>query len=342
MPKMTIEEAIERVVGRKSLREAEARAVMEQIMSGAATPAQIAALLVALRMKGETGSELTGFAKVMRSRVVPVPTKRTGLMDTCGTGGDTFKTFNISTAAAFVAAGAGAVVSKHGNRAVTSRCGSADVLEALGVNLNLSAEACGQLLDEVGIVFLFAPAFHPAMKHAAGPRKEIRLRTVFNLLGPITNPAGAKRQLLGVYDPRLAGKMAKVLKRLGAERVAVVHGLIGMDEVSPLGPTLVATVDGRQIEERVYNLEEFGLKAVSPNEVGPGESAEENADILRRAISDLASPYAQAVLPSAAVALWVAGLAETFAEGVERARDSIRSGAAARKLDELVKRSQKL
>jgi anthranilate phosphoribosyltransferase len=342
MAVMTIEEAIEKVVGRRSLREAEARAVMEQIMSGAATPAQIAALLVALRMKGETGSELTGFAKVMRSRVVPVPTARAPLIDTCGTGGDTFKTFNISTAAAFVAAGAGAIVSKHGNRAVTSRCGSADVLEALGVNLNLSPEACGRLLDEIGIVFLFAPAFHPAMKYAAGPRKEIRLRTAFNLLGPITNPAGAKRQLLGVYEPRLVGRMATVLKRLGADRAAVVHGLIGMDEVSPVGPTLIATVDGRRIEERTYTLEEFGVEAVSVAQIGPGETVEESADILRRAISDPSSPYSQAVLPSAGVAIWVAGLANTFREGVDIARESVRSGAAAAKLEDLVRRSREL
>jgi len=315
---------------------------MTQVMAGEATPAQIAALLVALRMKGETGSELTGFAKVMRENVVPVKTNRPNLIDTCGTGGDTVKTFNISTAAAFVAAGAGAVVSKHGNRAVTSKCGSADVLEALGLSLSLGAEQCGRLLDEVGIAFLFAPNFHPAMKHAAAPRKEIRLRTVFNLLGPLTNPAGARRQVLGVFHPTLVGRLSGVLRRLGAERAVVVHGLAGMDEVSPVGPSRIALIDGKEVEERIIYPSGFGLPELSPASIIAGESAEANGDILREALEDPESPYSIAVVPSAALAIWVAGLSDDLKECADMARTSIRSGAAAAKLYSLIERSRAL
>lgn len=339
---MRIEEAIERLVNRRSLREAEARSVMSQVMAGEATPAQIAALLVALRMKGETGSELTGFAKVMRENVVPVKTTRRNVIDTCGTGGDTLKTFNISTAAAFVAAGAGATVGKHGNRAVTSKCGSADVLEALGVSLSLGAEACGTLMDEIGIAFLFAPNFHPAMKHAAGPRREIRLRTVFNLLGPLTNPAGARRQVLGVFHPTLVGRLAGVLRRLGAERAAVVHGLAGLDEVSPVGPTRIAFIDGKQVEERVVHPSDFDAPEVSPASIAASDTAEGNAALLREALTNPSSPYSQAVVPSAALALWVAGLSNDMKQCARIARESIESGAAVAKLEELIERSQTL
>lgn len=337
-----IEDAIERLVNRRSLREVEARSVMSQVMAGDATPAQTAALLVALRMKGETGSELTGFAKVMRENVVPVKTNRPNVIDTCGTGGDTLKTFNISTAAAFVAAGAGATVSKHGNRAVTSKCGSADVLEALGVSLSLGADACGTLLDEIGIAFLFAPNFHPAMKHAAGPRREIRLRTVFNLLGPLTNPAGVKRQVLGVFHPTLVGRLAGVLRRLGAERAAVVHGLAGLDEVSPAGPTRIAFIDGKQVEERVVHPSDFDLPEVNVASIAASDTAEGNAALLREALTNPASPYSQAVLPSAALALWVAGVSNDLKRCTEMARESIESGAAAGKLEALIRRSQAL
>lgn len=312
---------------------------MSQVMAGEATPAQIAALLVALRMKGETGSEITGFAKVMRQNVVPVKTSRNNVIDTCGTGGDTLKTFNISTAAAFVAAGAGATVSKHGNRAVTSKCGSADVLEALGVNLSLGAEPCGELLDEIGIAFLFAPNFHPAMKHAAAPRKEIRLRTVFNLLGPLTNPAGARRQVIGVFHSTLVGRLSGVLRRLGAERAAVVHGLAGLDEVSPVGPSRIAFLDGKDVEERVLHPSDFGAAEVSPSAIVASESPEGNAALLREAISNLASPYSQAVLPSAALAIWVSGISDDLRECAKHARRSIETGAAKAKLDTLIERS---
>lgn len=342
MANVRIEDAIERVVNRRSLREAEARSVMSQIMAGDTTPAQIAALLVALRMKGETGSELTGFAKVMRENVVPVKTRRENVIDTCGTGGDALKTFNISTAAAFVAAGAGATVSKHGNRAVTSKCGSADVLEALGVNLSLGAEPCGHLLDEIGIAFLFAPNFHPAMKHAAGPRKEIRLRTAFNLLGPLTNPAGARRQVLGVFHPTLVGRLSSVLRRLGAERAAVVHGLTGLDEVSPVGPSRIAFIDGKGVEERVLHPSDFGVEEVSLSSIVAGDSPEENATLLREALTNPASVYSQAVLPSAALAIWVAGISDDLKQCVEMARHSIQSGAAAEKLEALIERSRAL
>ena len=213
---------------------------MGRVMDGEATPAQIASLVTAMRMKGETVYEITGFARAMRARVTTVRPRAEGLLDTCGTGGDGLSTFNISTTAAFVVAGAGVPVAKHGNRAVSSKAGSADVLEALGVRIDLSPEDMARCIDEVGVGFLFAMSLHASMRHAGGPRREIAIRTVFNILGPLTNPAGAKRQLLGVYDPALAPVMAEVAGRLGAERVMVVHGHPGMDEVSASGPTTVA------------------------------------------------------------------------------------------------------
>src|SRR5687768_3814255 len=226
---MTIEEALSHVVSRRNLRENDAQTLMEAIMRGEATDAQIAGLLVALRMKGETSGEITGFARAMRANVVTVPHNRTNVVDTCGTGGDTLKTFNLSTAAAIVAASAGIPVAKHGNRAFTSKCGSADVLEALGVNLNLNADQNAKMIDDVGLAFMFAPNHHPAMKYAAGPRKEMRLRTVFNLLGPLTNPAGATRQSIGVFSPALVPKIASALRRLGCKRGVVAHGLLGLE-----------------------------------------------------------------------------------------------------------------
>lgn len=337
---MTIVEAIERVTNRKSLREVEAREVMNTIMDGEATPAQIAGFLVALRMKGETSSEIAGFARVMRERVVPVRCKHENLVDTCGTGGDKVKTFNLSTAAAIIASSAGAAVAKHGNRAVTSKCGSADVLEALGVNLNVSPEQAARMLDEIGLAFLFAPNYHPAMKHAAGPRKEMKLRTVFNLLGPLTNPAGANRQLIGVFSPALTVKIARVLRRLGCKRAVVAHGMIGIDEVSPIGATRMAIVEGGGIRESHVTPEELGIASPELSEISGCETVEENARKLRIAISEASSAECRAALPGAGVALWLAEVAADFRSGVGLARKAVESGEAERKLDELVAMSK--
>ncbi|HWP30366.1 MAG TPA: anthranilate phosphoribosyltransferase [Fimbriimonadales bacterium] len=336
---MTIVEAIERVANRKSLKESEAREVMAQVMDGEATPSQIAALLVALRMKGETETEMVGFAREMRARVLPVKTKHSIIVDTCGTGGDCVKTFNLSTAAAIVASAAGAVIAKHGNRAVTSRCGSADVLEFLGVNLNLGPYEAGKLLDEIGLAFLFAPNYHPAMKHAATPRKEMKLRTVFNLLGPLTNPAGADRQLIGVFSPALVPKLGNVLKRLGAKRAVVAHGKIGIDEVSPIGSTCMVIYDGNRISDREMAATDFGIEPPSLAEIAAVESVEGNALKLRRALTDVHSPEARAVLPGAGVALWLAEKAESFSEGVKIASKAIESGKAHEKLERLIRYS---
>src|SRR5688572_4864009 len=336
---MTIEEALSRVVSRRNLSEHEAQASMESIMRGEATDAQIAGFLVAFRMKGETSTEITGFARAMRANVLTVPHSRSNVVDTCGTGGDTLKTFNLSTAAAIVAAAAGVPIAKHGNRAFTSKCGSADVLEALGVNLNLNADQNAKMIDEVGLAFMFAPNHHPAMKHAARPRKEMRLRTVFNLIGPLTNPAGATRQSIGVFAPALVPKMASALKRLGCKRGVVAHGLLGLDEIAPIGATRIAIIDGKQVSEKVMQAEEFGIEPPKISEIACDSGVEQAAEMLQEAIADPESPEARAVLPSAGVAIWLGGGAPTIVAGVEMARACIASGAATAKLAEFVARS---
>jgi len=337
---MTIEEALVHVVARRNLGEAESGQLMEMVMNGDTTAAQIAGLLVALRMKGETASEITGFARAMRSQVVPVQHNRDNVVDTCGTGGDTLKTFNLSTAAAVVAAAAGVAVAKHGNRAFTSTCGSADVLEALGVNLSMTAEQSGRLLDDVGLAFMFAPNHHPAMKHAAGPRREMKLRTVFNLIGPLTNPAGADRQLIGVYAPALVPKLASAVRRLGCRRGVVAHGMLGLDEVSPIGATKMAFIEGRRVTERVMQAKDFGIKPPKISEIVCTGGIDEAVARFRAAIFDPESPEARAVLPSAGVAIWLGDGAESIREGVALAREAIAEGAAARKLKEFVRRSE--
>jgi anthranilate phosphoribosyltransferase len=288
-------------------------------------------------MKGETVDEITGFARVMRARAVHVPATRQPLLDTCGTGGDVCKTFNISTAAAFVAAAGGAHVAKHGNRSVTSKCGSADVLEALGVRLDMTPEAVGACIDTVGIGFLFARAHHPAMKHAAGPRAELGIRTVFNALGPLTNPAGATRQVIGVYDGSLCELLARVLANLGAEHVLVVHGRAGLDEIATFGETTVA--EYRNGCHRTYTLTAaaLGLSEASPADVVPGADAAESAALLRGVLSGKdRGPRRDIVLANAAAALVAAGLCDTLPEGVARAGEVIDAGAALSKLDALV------
>ncbi len=314
----------------------QAKDAMGLIMDGAATPAQIAGFLVALRMKEETADEIAGFALAMRSRVTPVHSSRPNLVDTCGTGGDLFKTFNISTAAAFIAAGAGAAIAKHGNRAMSSACGSADVLEALGAKIDLTPEQAGRALDEVGIAFLFAPTHHPAMRHAGPVRKELRLRTVFNILGPLCNPADTKRQVIGVYDVTLVPLVAAALAKLGCERGIVVHGEPEIDEVSAFGSTSYAMVEGTHVRLGLSTYHELGLEHVAPESVAAGDDPAANAVMLRSAVSDPGSPFCHAALGTAGAALWAAG-EKDIQTGVEIARQSVASGAAKAKLEEYIR-----
>lgn len=337
-----IREAIKKVVEGHDLTEAEATAAMQEIMDGEATPSQIAGLITALHIKGETVDEVTGFARVMREKSVKIPTKREFLIDTCGTGGDRLNTFNISTCAAFVVAGAGVAVAKHGNRAMSSKCGSADVLEALGVNIALSPEQVGRCVDEVGIGFMFAPAHHPSMKHAAAPRKEIGIRTVFNILGPLTNPADAKRQLIGVFDAHLTELMAGVLKRLGSDRAIVAHGLDGIDELSTLGKTKITELQDGEIKTYEISPEEVGLKTVQPEDLAGGEDPAENAHILEEVLNGKQCPALDIVVLNAGAALKVAGKAYSFQEGIALAAVSIDGGKALAALNGLRKLSQEL
>lgn len=324
-----------------SLTEEQAAEVMGIVMDGEATPAQIASLVTALRMKGENVDEITGFARAMRQRAAAVHPRAAGLLDTCGTGGDGLHTFNISTTTAFVVAGAGVPVAKHGNRAVSSRSGSADVLEALGVRLDIAPEDMARCIDEVGVGFLFAQSLHASMRHAGAPRREIAIRTVFNILGPLTNPAGATRQLLGVYDPALAPVLAEVAGRLGSERVMVVHGHPGMDEVSASGPTTVAEyVDGGV---RTYEIDpaSVGIPLVSPRAVEGGDAAR-NARIVRDVLRGTHGAPRDTTLMNAAAALLAAGRAVDLAHGVELARTSIDEGRALAALDALIALSGRL
>ena len=330
-----LQNALQKLIERRHLTEDEAVEMMTHIMDGDATPSQIAGLLTALRMKGEIVDEITGFARVMRARSIHVPTTRRPLVDTCGTGGDLCKTFNISTAAAFVVAASGVAVAKHGNRSVTSKCGSADVLEALGVRLDLSPQGVGQCIDEVGIGFLFARAHHPAMKHAAAPRAELGIRTVFNALGPLTNPAGARRQLIGVYDADLCPLLARVLGNLGSEHVLVVHGLDGLDEISTVGETLISELKNGCVSTYTLTPEALGLSTAAPSEVAAGSDARENAALLLAVLDGERGPRRDIVLANAAAALLVAGVADTLPDGVARAADLIDSGAARAKVEAL-------
>jgi anthranilate phosphoribosyltransferase len=329
-----IREAIAALVDGRSLTEAEAAAVMEEIMSGEATPAQFGAFVTGLRLKGETVDEIAGMARVMREKARRVHVEGV-LLDTCGTGGDARGTFNVSTAAAFVAAGAGARVAKHGNRAMTSRCGSADVLEALGARIDLSPEQVKACLEETGVGFMFAPSFHPAMKFAAGPRREIGVRTVFNILGPLTNPAGATCQVLGVADPSLAEMMAQVLARLGSRHALVVHGCDGLDEMSVCGPTLVCELVEGCLRQYEVTPQEVGL-AVSETASLVGGTPEENAVALREVLAGRPGPQRDIVLLNAAAGLVAFGKASTLSEGVALAAEAIDSGAARERLERFV------
>ena len=330
-----IQEAIRDLIAGADLDRARTQAVMEQIMSGQATDAQIGAFLVALRIKGETIDEIVGCAKVMREKATPITTVRPDLIDTCGTGGDASGTFNISTTVAFVACGAGLAVAKHGNRSVSSQCGSADVLAALGVNVEATPEKVGECIDEVGMGFLFAIALHGAMKHAIGPRRELATRTVFNILGPLTNPAGAKRQLIGVFDGALTEALAGVLRELGSDQALVVHGSDGLDEITLTGPTQVSEFRDGQVSTRQIHPRDFGLQTVSAEALKGGD-ADYNARILRGVLDGEEGPQRDVVLLNAAAAMVVGGLAEDITAGLEVARESIDSGKARQALDRLV------
>jgi anthranilate phosphoribosyltransferase len=330
-----IQQALGRLLDGKNLTRDEARDVMGSIMLGEATPVQIAGFLIALRAKGETADEIAGCAEAMRAHVLAVRPRRDDLVDTAGTGGDAAKTINISTAAALVAAAAGAGVAKHGNRAVSSASGSADVLEALGFNLDLRAERVAQSIDELGFGFLFAPTHHPAMRHAARVRRELAARTVFNVLGPLTNPAGARAQVVGVYAPELVRTIAEVLAQLGARRAFVVHGAAGIDELSPAGPNLVCEVVDGWVRERQIDPVELGVPRCDPDELGGG-SPEENASAIRAVFAGENGGKRSAILLNAAGAIAAGGHAEDLREGLDLARDAVDSGAAAERLDELV------
>lgn len=333
---MEIREAIASAVDGKGLSEEEAVSVMTQVMTGDATPAQVAALLTALRMKGETIREITGAARVMRERAVHVDAGDGCVLDTCGTGGDQKETFNISTVASFVVAGAGVTVAKHGNRSVSSRSGSADVLAALGVKIEASKEVVEQCLQEVGIGFLFAPLLHQAMKYAVGPRREIGIRTIFNLLGPLTNPARATHQLVGVYDHALTDVAAHVLNNLGSTRAMVVHGHEGLDEISLTGPTAVAEVSRGGVINHTLNPEEFGLELCSLEELKGGDP-DQCATIATDVLKGTKGPTRDIVVLNSGAALYVSEKTASIAEGIELARESIDTGRADEKLRSLIR-----
>jgi anthranilate phosphoribosyltransferase len=328
---------LRKVLEGEILSESEAEQLMHRLMTGELTPAQMAGMLMTLRTRGETLDEMVGFARAMRAHAVSVPVQVPGLLDTCGTGGDAMKTWNLSTGIAFVVAAAGVPVAKHGNRAVSSRCGSADVLEALGANLNLTPEQVAEAIQQVGIGFLFAPLHHPAMRHVAPVRRELGVRTVFNLLGPLTNPAGARRQLLGVFHWQWIAILAEALGRLGAERALVVHGMDGLDEVSPIGTTVAAHLkpDG-SIETFEFTPEDLGLQRLPGAAILAGETPQQNAQYLRDALAGEDEARMQALLPGAAMALWVAGRVEDPRDGVAVALRAVETGRALEMLEDYI------
>jgi anthranilate phosphoribosyltransferase len=330
-----IQAALARLLDGRDLTRDDTRRVMDTIMSGDATPAQIGGFLVALRLKGETADEIAGAAEAMRAHVVPVRPDRDDLVDTAGTGGDGGKTFNISTAAALVAAAAGAGVAKHGNRSVSSLSGSADVLEQLGFALDLSPERIAQSIDRLGFGFMFAPVHHPAMKHAGPVRHELAARTVFNVLGPLTNPAGARAQVVGVYSAQLVPVIADVLAKLGARRAFVVHGAGGIDELSPLGPNLVCEVVDGSVRTRQVDPVELGVERCDPDELRGGTPAE-NALRIREVFEGGNGGRRSAILLNAAGAIAAGGHARDLQEGLELAREALASGAAAERLERLI------
>lgn len=339
MAEFTFKQALQTLIEGRDFSYEEMLSVMQQVMGGELTSAQIAGLLMALRIKGETVDEIAAAAEVMRSLATKVSIKNTQhLVDTCGTGGDGIQTFNVSTAGAFVAAAAGASVAKHGGRSVSSTCGSIDVLEALGVNVNLTPEQVAASVDEIGIGFMFAPNHHSAMKHAAPVRRELGVRTMFNLLGPLTNPAGAKRQVMGVFHRDLTGLLAGALQRLGSEHVMVVHGADGMDEISFTGDTFVAELKNGEVKQYTINPAQFGLPLHQLNTIQV-KNAEESKAMVLEVLSGKDGPARDIVLLNAGAAIYVAGIAENLAAGIEKAKQVIDSGAALEKLNQLKARA---
>ena len=335
-----IKEVISKVIAGEDLAGDEAYNVMNEIMEGQATDAQIAAFVIALRLKGETVDEITGFTRVMREKATRINHKAENVVDTCGTGGDGTHTFNISTAAAIISAAAGATVAKHGNRSVSSSCGSADVLKELGVNIEIEKEKVEECIDAVGIGFLFAPLLHKAMKYAIGPRREIGIRTVFNILGPLTNPAGAKAQLLGVYDEALTETMAAVLGNLGSTHVFVVHGRDGLDEISITSPTKVSELKDGAISNYTIEPEDFDLPMADLESIKGGDPAA-NAKIVKDVLSGVPGPRRDIAVLNAAAVLTAADIAGGIAEGIKTAQEAINSGKAAEKLQALIEFTQK-
>ena len=332
---MNIREAIEKLVNRVNLSEADTVDVMNQIMTGEATPLQVASFLTALRMKGETVEEITGAARVMREKAHRVNVGAKTVLDTCGTGGDQKGTFNISTTSAFVVAGGGVAVAKHGNRSVSSQSGSADVLAALGVKVDAPKERVEECIAKIGIGFLFAPLLHEAMKYAVQPRRDIGIRTVFNLLGPLTNPALATHQLIGLYSGELVAVIAHVLKNLGSVRAMVVHGMEGLDEISLCGPTKVAELRDGQVREYTIEPGEMGLKPCRMEDLHGG-NAEQSAAIVRGVLQGDKGPARDVVLLNSGAALYVSGSAASIRDGMALAASSIDSGKARQKLEQLV------
>ncbi|MEO6974502.1 MAG: anthranilate phosphoribosyltransferase [Gallionella sp.] len=333
---ITPQQALVRLIEQREIFYDEMLSLMRQIMGGEVTPAQIAGILVGLRVKKETVGEISAAAQVMREFATKVPvTNRTHLVDTCGTGGDAAHTFNISTASALVAAAAGARVAKHGGRSVSSTCGSADVLEALGVNLNLTPEQVGHCIDQIGIGFMFAPNFHGAMKHAAPVRKELSVRTIFNVLGPLTNPAGADNQVLGVFHPDLVGIQARVLQRLGSRHVLVVHGADGMDEISISDRTYIAELKDDKVTEHTVHPEQFGM-TTAPIDLLKVGNINEACEKLSGVLNNESGAPRDIVQLNAGAAIYVAGLTGTLEEGVAKADQAIASGAAKAKLGQLI------
>jgi len=332
---MAFPEMVQPLIERKDLSEQQASLLMRHLMSGEANDAQIGAVLFGLRMKGCTTKELASFVRVLREKAAILDHNYENLVDTCGTGGGT-ESFNISTAAAIIACAAGARIAKHGNRAVTSKCGSADVLESMGIPINGDAERLGHMLETIRMVFLFAQAHHPAMRHVGRARKDLGVRTVFNQLGPLLNPANARRQLIGVYDAALMRSMGEALRELESERAFIVHGMDGLDEISPVAPTEYVKVWNGKVSSGTFELKDFGLEPIDASALQAGADPAENGNILREAVTDWTSSRSRAVLPSAAAAIMLAGIADDLPNAAEIAHSTVKSGLAAAKLNELI------
>jgi anthranilate phosphoribosyltransferase len=331
-----IQDAIHKLIDKQDLTKHEAYECVLEIMSGKSTDALIASFLTALRMKGETIQEISGCALAMRTMATKITSIHKDLIDTCGTGGDGLGTFNISTASAIIAASAGANVAKHGNRAISSKSGSADVLKALGVNIEASKEKVERCLNEIGIAFLFAPLLHGAMKYATPVRRELGIRTVFNVLGPLTNPAGAKRQLLGVFRTKLTEILAHVLQELGTEKALVVHGVGGMDEISTIGETKITEINDGQVTSYTIHPEMFGMSVADISQLSGGDVSV-NAQIIESIVNGRKGPYRDIAVLNSGAALYIAGITESIAEGIQRSQDAIDSGLSKKKLQELIK-----